>query len=337
MREPIGYKSWSEMSPPFTPDNTVRDNYPPSYFNSMKNSLEIPSEREALITVISSLIKDNQTLKTENSMLRSELRSQQANPAEKPKQVFRSSSSKAQEEQYHLNRILRICKFCSTVHQWGKSRCPKFKKELDKNSKFIFSKKITKARNSTDEKSSDGEKKQAKSIGFPDNRSDASPDQSNSNESLIHLFKHHSSSHAENQSLVRAELLKIGNRSKWKAVKDNATALTSMNKKSISSKDTFGTELLDGQAIDEENVKQAKKPRLRGRNRRKRSMINVRKEMPHPTKPVYSNKVKLKALKTRQECIEIMGWTRHSTYEKEYKENKMKIKTLQEKKCNIMI
>ena len=46
---------------------------------------------------------------------------------------------------------------------------------------------------------------------------------------------------------------------------------------------------------------------------------------------VYSNKVKLNALKTRQECIEIMGWTTHPAYEEEYKEIENKIQTMKER------
>ena len=191
---PFGYKAWSRSN---TPIPTSTD----FIFGSTKH------DRDAMLLVISNLIKENQTLKTENSLLRSELLRQQANPA--GKQVFLSSSNKAQQEQYQVKRKLRRCKFCSTIHLWGKSRCPKFKRELDKNSNFTSSRTIAKARNSADEESSKGIKKQVKSIGFPEISSEASPDQINSTKGLSHLFKQHPSSvsltdqHAENQTLVK--------------------------------------------------------------------------------------------------------------------------------------
>ena len=64
-----------------------------------------------------------------------------------------------------MNKNLRRYKFCRTVHVWGKSLCPKFNKELDKNSKSNFSSAIASAKNYADEKSSDGEKKTVKSRG----------------------------------------------------------------------------------------------------------------------------------------------------------------------------
>ena len=77
-----------------------------------------------------------------------------------------------------------------------------------------------------------------------------------------------------------------------------------------------------------------KKPRAGNRKKRKGTNRNVG-IINSDEGSVHSNTMKLNVLKQRQECIEIMGWTTHPTSEKEYEENRTKIKMLNEKKCNI--
>ena len=166
--KPIGYKAWSEISPPITPDYFLSDIYPSS---SMEKSLESAASRDALLIVISNLITENRSLKSENDWLRKKMLMQQASSSVEAEQAATFSSKQckkpiqAHQETFNGESCLKRCKFCGTTHVWGKSRCPKFNKVLDKNSKFNFSR-ISSARSSADEESSDGDKKRVKGDAF---------------------------------------------------------------------------------------------------------------------------------------------------------------------------
>ena len=119
--KPLGYKSWSELSPPSIPDN---------FGNSMKNSLGYASEREAFITVIFSLITDNQTLKTENSLLRSKILMQHANPTSKEHELQEAQQERSRKRSKGTDQFSRsamsACKlfnYCRQVHRYGISFC----------------------------------------------------------------------------------------------------------------------------------------------------------------------------------------------------------------------
>ena len=92
MREPIGYKSWREISPPSKPDYIVSESNISSISNSKKNSLENAPERDAFLIVISTLINENQCLKAENNLLKNKMLMQQLNPTGQAKQEFPCSS-----------------------------------------------------------------------------------------------------------------------------------------------------------------------------------------------------------------------------------------------------
>ena len=333
--------------------------------NSADSSMH---DKDAMLLVIASLIHENQKLESENHLLRSEMLMQQANfsakqatscsgkPYRKPKQAHPETfnwEKFAQEEPVSGNINLRRCKFCKTFHVWGKFHCPNFNKELVRSSKFKFSRTIASARNSADEGSSNGKQKFT-SNEFPEYSSDVSPRQSKSYKGLNYLFKQHSSSvvltdqNAENQTLAQGK-----SRISDHSCKDNyVTALKSERSSVGKDPEKRGFSYQRPDKADRNNQKRCqnlkqkenelgtpnkRKYRTRKGNMRKISNRNVDVTLVHD-KQVYSNKVKLNALKTPQECIEIMGWTKHSTYEKEYRENKKKIRILEEKeKCNIII
>ena len=186
--EPIGYKAWSRSNTPiFLPPDGILD-----------NSIQ---DRDAMLLLISNLIRENQSLKSENKLLRKEMLKDQANsnssveakeaatgsskPYRKPKQ--------SHQETFNWESSLKRCKFCGTRHVWGKSRCPTYEKELDKISKFNSLRTIASTRNAADEESSDGKKNGIKSRGFSENSTDAIPEGINSDEGL-NLVKQKSSS-----------------------------------------------------------------------------------------------------------------------------------------------
>ena len=90
--------------------------------------------------------------------------------------------------------------------------------------------------------------------------------------------------------------------------------------------------------MDQENESSMRNKRRRTRKRKsqKNRKPNVDKiNLSVPNKAVYPDQIRI--LKQRHECIEIMGFTRHPAYEREYNENRKKKKSAKEEKCNIMI
>ena len=141
---PIGYEAWSRSN---TPISTSPD-------NSAESSMH---DRDAMLLIIASLIQENQSIKSENTLLKAQLKMQLGNPSKEEKQAFSSSSKehtkrvKSRKERSHVKKNLQKCRFCGTVHIWGKFRCPNYKKELDKTSSLNTPETITSASSRSDE------------------------------------------------------------------------------------------------------------------------------------------------------------------------------------------
>ena len=124
---PFGYEAWSRSNTPIltSPDN------------SAESSMH---DRDAMLQIIASLIKENQSLKSEHTFLKAALKMQLENPSIEENQPFSCSRKehtkrvKSRKEKSYVKKSLQKCRFCSTVHIWEKPRCPNYKKELDKTS-----------------------------------------------------------------------------------------------------------------------------------------------------------------------------------------------------------
>ena len=82
------------------PDKFLRrSNYTPLISNTMNNSLENGASREALLIVISSLIQENQSLKSEKK-LKSKLNMQGVNSPREVNQAFLTLSDKVHSDPY---------------------------------------------------------------------------------------------------------------------------------------------------------------------------------------------------------------------------------------------
>ena len=211
-----------------------------------------------------------------------------------------------------MKKNLQKCRFCGTVHIWGKFRCPNYKKELDKTSSLNTPETITSASSRSDELSDNLE-----SVKFPEVHADCKSD-----------FK----------LMVSKSQLESDDRHELKTRNHRTNP-----EKSLSSENGHKIGALNnqesgkgGESGNKFRKHNEKKPRAENRKKPKRTKRNVEINHSDEGSSMYSNTMKLNIPNQRQECIEIMGWTTHPTFEKEYEENRTKIKMLNEKKCNII-
>ena len=132
--------------PSLLPDNKLKSNkYLSPNFSSMQNMDDF-DDRDAMLRVIASLIAENQNLKKKNSCLIHKLQIQSYPPPRRDGKWH----NKAQDEQVQnvRSRKLKECKYCKTIHVWGKSRCPKY--NMGKNSNIDCSSTISKSRSTAD-------------------------------------------------------------------------------------------------------------------------------------------------------------------------------------------
>ena len=143
------------------PDDLYRSsNFTPLVSNSMIET-DYPSDNDAMLKFIASLIRQIQALKAENAILRTHVKAPESRSnlskivckffqrglcRNGRKCKFSHKAAKPQSS-YQGFRNLKRCKFCGTVHLWGKSRCPNYIKERSKDSE-ILSRTFTKSKSS---------------------------------------------------------------------------------------------------------------------------------------------------------------------------------------------
>ena len=332
--KPIGYKSWSEISPPISPDHILSDIYPPS---SMKNSLEYSAYKDAMLLVISNLIQENRSLKYENDSLRKEMLMQQASSSVEAEQADTFSSKRyrkpksAHQETLHENIFVKPCVYCQERHIYGPLHCKAFgavctfcqgRNHLEiacfyKNPDLLFGRRRKYIRNSPKPKNGKSRESISSTLGNSkllltnlkvhdkDLRKDSEKVKTNMHKSVEKELRSDMKSTIEFNQLDR---FKMDERKRTKSIRKRNRRSSGQSRLKFTT-----SELIEGEA-DAHTISYS-------------SGTEAYKEKIEEY-PGQQN-----VLRTQLQCMDILGLT----HQKEYEEIKMKIKTLQEKKCNILI